>query len=178
MKRKGIILFVSALLLAVASCNDVEPINPEPEPFPGPLIEYACPNEGDIYKVFPDTMVVNKNGLYVKVDDKYHKVPYKDPHGMSFGLFTCEGKIDELADAANSPLSWEIARSENKVRDTVYATSGSILINQLLLPKDVQQISKFEDGQMMEYEVALLNFNQDTIQTSNTVVQYLKDVQE
>ncbi|MGJ1412302.1 hypothetical protein ACR78Z_21770 [Sphingobacterium thalpophilum] len=177
MTKKITIPFLSVLFLAVASCNDEEPLFPKPQPEPEPYVEHTCPKAGDIYKIFPDTVFVNKDGLYIMLGNKLQRLHYDIESSPSFALMTCEGKFHDSNNAVNSPLSWEIKTGEQEGRDTVYATQGTININQLLLPKDVDRILEFEDGEKMEYGVALLNFNRDTIQASTITVIYKQDLQ-
>ncbi len=77
----------------------------------------------------------------------------------------------------NSPLSWKIKTAEQESRDVVYAMQGVIPINKLLLPKDVDRILTFKEGEKMEYNVSLLNFNEDIIQTSKITFIYKQDLQ-
>lgn len=176
MRRKIAFPFFSVLVLAVASCKRDKPPFPAPQPKPEPYKEYTCPKAGDIYKVFPDTFFVHKDGLYILLENKLRRLHYDDKESPSFALFTCEGKFKDRNKVVNNPLLWEIREREQQKRDTVYATSGVIKINQLLLPKDVGRILAFEDGQRMEYDVALLNFGQDTIQTNTITFIYKKDL--
>ncbi|WP_270087222.1 hypothetical protein [Sphingobacterium sp. SYP-B4668] len=175
MKKKLFIPFLSVLFLAVVSCKSENPF-PKPQPEPEPYVEHPCAKAGDIYKIFPDTVFVNKDGLYFKFEDKLQRLYYDVESSTSFALFTCEGKFDDRNKAANSPLSWEIKRVEQEKRDTVYATQGAIPINKLLLPKDVDKILTFGDGEKMEYGVSLLNFNRDTIQAGTITFIAKKDL--
>jgi len=176
MKRNLISPFVSLIFLAVASCKESEPIDPTPQPEPEPSVSYVCPKKGDIYKIFPDTFLVNETGLYIKINDNLRRLPYDDAGTVSFALFTCDGKFNDRNKAINSPLSWEIKKQNTATRDTVYANAGTIALNKLLLTKDVDQILTFKDGEKMSYEVALLNFNQDTIQANTITFIYKKDL--
>src|SRR5690606_36286770 len=90
----------------------------------------------------------------------------------SFAVFTCEGKFHDRNKPINSPLSWAIKREKQTERDTVYATQGVIKIDQLIPTEDVKKILEFADGEKMDYGVALLNFNQDTIQASTITLIY------
>ncbi|WP_313240256.1 hypothetical protein [Sphingobacterium multivorum] len=177
MTRKLIIPFFSLLLLTAESCNRDEPFDPKPQPKPEPLIEYACPKADDIYRIYPDTLFVNKNGLYVMYEDKPIKLTYKNDISSSFALFTCEGKFDDRNKTVNSPLSWKIKTADRETPDLVYATQGVIEIKKLLLPKDVDRILTFKDGDKMEYSVSLLNFREDIIQTSKITILYKQDLQ-
>lgn len=175
MPKKIIIPFLSIFFLAITSCHDEEPLFPKPQPTPEPYVEHTCPESGDIYKIFPDTLFVNKKGVYVKSEDNLHHLHYEG--SSSFALMTCEGKFHDRNKAVNNPTSWEIKIGEQENRDTVYATQGTIKINQLLLPKDVDRILEFDDGGKIEYGVALLNFNRDTIQASTITIIYQQDLQ-
>jgi hypothetical protein len=163
------------LFLALASCKEPEPIDPRPQPEPEPSVSYACPKDADIYKIFPDTFLVNEKGIYIKLNDGLRRLRYDDASSVSFALFTCDGKIHDRNKAINSPLSWEIKRG-SAGRDTIYATAGGIRLNQLLLTKDVDKILTFKDGEKIGYDVALLNFNQDTIQANTITFIYKKDL--
>lgn len=174
MVKKIIIPFLSVLSLAVVSCNDEEPLFPKSQPAPEPYTEHTCPKEGDVYKIFPDTIILNKKGIYANIDGSLQQLHYED--GSSFALMTCKGKFQDRNNASNSPLSWEIGAGKQEKRDTVYATQGTIKINQLLLPKDVDRILKLEDGKKIEYGISLLNFDQDTIQSGTVTVIYRKDL--
>jgi len=176
MTRKVISPFISLLFLAAAACKQPEPIYPTPQPEPEPFVSYPCPKEGDIYKIFPDTFLVSETGLYVKVNDNLRRLRFDDASTVSFALFTCDGKFNDRNKAINSPLSWEIKRKNTAIRDTVYANAGAITLNQLLLTKDVDQILTFKEGEKMDYDVALLNFNQDTIQANTITFIYKKDL--
>lgn len=175
MAKKIIIPFLSVLPLAIVPCNDEETLFPKPQPAPEPYSEHTCLKAGDIYKIFPDTIFFHKKGTYAKIDGSLQQLHYED--GSSFALMTCKGKSQDLNNASNSPLSWMIVAVEQEKRDTVYGTQGTIKINQLLVPKDVDRILKLEDGKKIEYGVSLLNFDQDTIQSGTVTVKYKKDLQ-
>jgi len=176
MRRKLTILLFSVLFLIVASCSRNEPFDPKPQPEPEPFIEYACPKADDIYKIYPDTFFVNPTGLYIIYEKKPIKLTYTDEFSTTFGLFTCEGKFDNRNKTVNSPLSWKIKTDDQKIRDLVYANQGVIQIKQVLLPKDIDRILTFKEGEKMEYSVSLLNFKEDTIQTSKITFIYKKDL--
>lgn len=76
----------------------------------------------------------------------------------------------------NNPLSWKIKTDDKENRDVVYANQGVIQIKQVLLPKDIDRILTFKEGEKMEYSVSLLNFKEDTIQTSKIIFIYKKDL--
>ena len=173
MRRKIIIPFLSVLFLAVASCNDDEPLFPKIQPEPEEYVEYACPKAGDIFKIYPDTLYVGESGVYTT---NLYQLHYEG--SSSFALLTCEGKFSDRNKAVNSPLSWEIKTGDQEKRDTVYATQGTINIKQLLLPRDMDKILEFEDGEKMDYDVALLNFDRDTIQASTITIIYKQDLQQ
>lgn len=173
MIEKTIFLFLSVSLLAMASCSDEAPFIPNPQPEPDPYVEYTCPKAGDIYKIFPDTLFINKSGIHVMIENKLEPLHYET---SSFAVFTCEGKFHDRNKPINSPLSWAIKREKQTERDTVYATQGVIKIDQLIQTEDVKKILEFADGEKMEYGVALLNFNQDTIQASTITVIYKEDM--
>lgn len=69
-----------------------------------------------------------------------------------------------------------VKAGKQEERDTVYANRGTIKINQLLLPKDVDRILKFEDGEKTEYGIALSNFDRDTIQASTITVIFKEEL--
>jgi len=101
---------------------------------------------------------------------------YTDEFSTTFGLFTCEGKFDNRNKTVNNPLSWKIKTDDKENRDVVYANQGVIQIKQVLLPKDIDRILTFKEGEKMEYSVSLLNFKEDTIQTSKITFIYKKDL--
>ncbi|HBI87245.1 hypothetical protein [Sphingobacterium sp. UBA7038] len=177
MSRKLTIPLFSVLFLIVASCSRDEPFYPKPQPEPEPFIEYACPKADDIYKIYPDTFFVNPTGLYIIYEKKPIKLTYTDEFSTTFALFTCEGKFDNRNKTVNSPLSWKIKTDDQKIRDLVYANQGVIQIKQVLLPKDIDRILTFKEGERMEYCVSLLNFKEDVIQTSKITFIYKKDLQ-
>ncbi|WP_286767491.1 MULTISPECIES: hypothetical protein [Sphingobacterium] len=177
MSKKLTIPLFSVLFLIVASCSRDEPFYPKPQPEPEPIIEYACPKADDIYKIYPDTLFVNAKGLYVMYKDRPVKLTYTKDISASFALFTCEGKFDNRNKTVNSPLSWKIKTAEQENRDVVYAMQGVIQINKVLLPKDMDRILTFKEGEKMEYSVSLLNFKEDIIQTSKVTFIYKKDLQ-
>lgn len=107
------------------------------------------------------------------IENKLEPLHYET---SSFAVFTCEGKFHDRNKPINSPLSWAIKREKQTERDTVYATQGVIKIDQLIQTEDVKKILEFADGEKMEYGVALLNFNQDTIQASTITVIYKEDM--
>src|SRR5690606_33837821 len=137
MIEKTIFLFLSVSLLAVASCSDEAPFIPNPQPEPDPSVEYTCPKAGDIYKIFPDTLFINKSGIHVMIENKLEPLHYET---SSFAVFTCEGKFHDRNKPINSPLSWAIKREKQTERDTVYATQGVIKIDQLIQTEDVKKI--------------------------------------
>lgn len=172
MIAKTIFPFLSASLLAMASCSDDASFVPNPQPEPDPYVEYACPKAGDIYKIFPDTLFINKSGVHIMVENKLEPLHAET---SSFTLATCEGKFHDRNETINSPLSWAIKRGEQTEHDIVYATQGVVKIDQLIQTEDVKKILEFADGEKMEYSVALLNFNQDTIQANTITVIYKDD---
>ena len=99
------------------------------------------------------------------IENKLEPLHYET---SSFAVFTCEGKFHDRNKPINSPLSWAIKREKQTERDTVY--------DQLIQTEDVKKILEFADGEKMEYGVALLNFNQDTIQASTITVIYKEDM--
>jgi hypothetical protein len=101
---------------------------------------------------------------------------YTDEFSTTFALFTCEGKFDNRNKTVNNPLSWKIKTDDKENRDVVYANQGVIQIKQVLLPKDIDRILTFKEGEKMEYSVSLLNFKEDTIQTSKITFIYKKDL--
>lgn len=177
MRRELTIPIFSVLFLIVASCSRNEPFEPKPQPEPEPYVEYACPKADDIYKIYPDTFFVNPTGLYIINEKKPIKLTYTDKLSTTFALFTCEGKFDYRNKTLNSPLSWKIKTDDQETRDVVYANQGVIQIKQVLLPKDIDRILMFKEGEKMEYSVSLLNFKEDIIQTGKITFIYKKDLQ-
>ncbi|MGJ1410553.1 hypothetical protein ACR78Z_12835 [Sphingobacterium thalpophilum] len=102
---------------------------------------------------------------------------YTDEFSTTFALFTCEGKFDDGNKTVNSPLSWKIKTADQEPRKVVYANQSVIQIKQVLLPKDIDRILTFKEGEKMEYSVSLLNFKEDVIQTSKITFIYKKDLQ-
>lgn len=174
MKRKLELLFLSLLFLTIVSCHDKEREFPKPQPEPELYVEYVCPKAGDIYKIWPDTFLFNKKSeIYALEGDKMYAY-----NSAAFMLGTCEGEFHERNKAVNSPLSWEIKTGKEDERDTVWATRGTIYLKQILFMDDIDRILEFKDGEKMDYDVALLNFNKDTIQENTITFIYKPDLQK
>ncbi len=110
-------------------------------------------------------------------EDRPVKLTYTKDLSTSFALFTCEGKFDNRNETVNSPLSWKIKTADQEPRNIVYAMQGVVQINKVLLPKDMDRILTFTEGEKMEYSVSLLNFKEDIIQTSKVTFIYKEDLQ-
>lgn len=165
--RKFQILSFSILLLAAVSCKKGNVVEP-PIIDPPVNVEYACSNDGDIFKIFPDTMFVNQEGLFYKWENEIFEL--NSAEGISFGLFTCEGMLLDRNNPINSPLAWKISLAGNTNSDTLYATQGTVLLNDVLLSQDIESLKSMADGEEIQYQISLLNFNEEIIQTSAITV--------
>ncbi|MGJ1205517.1 hypothetical protein [Sphingobacterium lactis] len=161
-------LFVISLLLAMVSCKNQEPEFPKPQPEPEPVTEYTCPKEGDIYRLWPDTIFINATGqMFSPAPDgkKIHDVPYDH---SQFMLGTCQGKLLLRNKTINSPGAVKMRTEEGKAGDIIPIASGNIYLREIVSKEDIARVLALKDGGKADFEIALLNFRQDIIQT-NTI---------
>ncbi|MBD1427222.1 hypothetical protein [Sphingobacterium arenae] len=173
MKKRLIVPFLSVSFLFLLSCSSIDPAPPKPIIDPIVYVEFPCPQKDNIYKIWPDTILLNNKGeFYGKLGDDIFDLKYEY---TEFALGTCEGKLDLRNKAINSPLAWSVKTDEGGKREHIPTRSGVLYVKEVFLQKDIDRILKFKSEEEVDFEVALLNFNQDTIQHSTIKLIYNPD---
>jgi len=166
-----------ASLVAMNSCHKEEShIIPAP-PAPRVVTHYECPKEGDIYKFIIDTFVFNEKvklftTFYDNKGDTTAVLPL-DYDIASIPLGVCAKTADLCGKAKYSPLAAKIKNDEGISRSIIWDRNGNI--SDIIAPEDIKRIQKFPNNKKVTFEVALLDFNGDTIQTSPVVIMFNKD---
>ncbi|PRD52720.1 hypothetical protein [Sphingobacterium gobiense] len=173
MKRRLIVPFLNASFLSLLSCSSTDPTPPQPIIDPIAYVEFACPQEDNIYKIWPDTILLNNKGeFYGKLEENIFELKYEY---AEFVLGTCEGKLDLRNKAINSPLAWSVKADAGGKSENIPTRSGVLYIKEVLLQQDIDRILKFKGEEEVDFKVALLNFNRDTIQSSTIKLIYKPD---
>lgn len=169
MMRKGdfnttLLLFISTMFLLV-SCGKEDPHPTIIKPGPEPAVLFECPQDGDVYKMIIDTIIVNSKGdLYTAYGSKIHYAASAIPLGI------CAKTADLYGTAKYSPLSAIVKTEQGKSREMIWDRNG--YFKDLILQEDIQRIVAFQEGRKVVFELSLLNFNKDIIQTSPIVLIY------
>lgn len=159
-----LLLFISTVFLMV-SCGkeDPQPVITKPDPEPAMLFD--CPEDGDVYKMIIDTLIVNSKGdLYTSYGTKIHYAAAAIPLGV------CAKTADLYGTAKYSPLSAIVKTDEGLSRQMIWDRNG--YFKDVIVPEDITRIVAFPEGKQAVFQLSLLNFNKDIIQTSPIVVIY------
>lgn len=166
---------ICCLLYSMNSCNKKEPDYPNPQPEPEPELLFACANSKDIYHVWPDTFFVNSDGkMYVTYEDKVADVSA----GSQFALGTCEGKTLLRGEPLNSPLAVMVRTEEGKDKARIPVSSGNIYMQDVIAEEDLARVVKLHAGAKVNFEMAMTNANQDTIQSNTLTIIFEPDFQK
>lgn len=166
---KNIFLVIGSALFLITSCAKETPQPIITKPDPEPAVFYECPKDGDIFKIIVDTIIFDKNGdLYTT---KNKKIPY-DYGTIPLGV--CAKTADLSRSAKYNPMSAIVKTDEGKTRDMIWDRNG--YIKNMIFQEDIKRIQTFPDGKKVSFELSLLNFNRDVIQTSSIVIVYKQDI--
>lgn len=162
-KSTLVIIFSMATLLG--SCRKEHPRPIIEEPVPEERVLFDCPQEGDVYKLIIDTVFINSKGsLYTTYGSDILYAFSAIPLGV------CANTADLYGTAKYSPLSAIVKTDEGKTRQMIWDRNG--YFKDMILPEDIKRISAFTPGKNAPFELSLLNFNRDVIQTSTIVFIY------
>ncbi|PVH25743.1 hypothetical protein DC487_07340 [Sphingobacterium corticibacter] len=163
---KLIVIICSPFLFLIGSCNKKNPVYiPEP-PVIEPTIYNQCANDGDIYKLLFDTLVINSKREMYTIDA--HEIKYKLDNAMPLGV--CEKTARLYGTAQYSPLSAIVKTDENISRPMNWDTRG--YFRDIILEEDIDRIISFPDGKEIKFQLSLLNHSEEVIQTSPIVLIY------
>jgi len=162
---KNILLVIFSMAFLLGSCGKEksQPIIDKPDPEPSVI--YECPQDGDVYKLIIDTIFINsKSGLYTTYGSE---IPYAF---SAIPLGVCAKTADLYGTAKYSPMSAIVKTDEGKTREMLWDRNG--YLKNMILPEDIERILTFPLGKKAIFELSLLNFNRDVIQTSPIVIIY------
>jgi hypothetical protein len=152
------LLFSTVILLAI-SCKKSNPIIRVDPPKPEVSVVYECPNDGDIYRIFIDTLIINNKGEVYTTDSTKLTFQYA---GIPLGV--CEKTRDLYGTAKYSPLSAKVKTAGGIIREFYWDRNG--YFKQVITAEEMEQLRTAEEGEKMVFELSLLNFSKDTIQTT------------
>lgn len=167
--QKGILKYVLpaifSIILLLSACGKDKPqpviIKPDPESW----VLYKCPERGDIYKLIVDTIIINaKSELFTTYGSM---IPYAY---SAIPLGACDETAGLYGTAKYSPLSARVKTDKGETRDMIWDRNG--YFKDVILPEDIQRIRTFQSGEKAVFQLSLLNFNKDVIQTSRIVIIY------
>lgn len=162
---KSLAIICPALML-MFSCSEENPsVTPE-VPDPDPIVYNKCPNDGDIYKLVFDTLILNSKREMFTIDSL--QINYKLDNAMPLGV--CEKTADLYGSAKYSPLAAKVKTDEGVSRDMKWDRHG--YFRDLILADDIDRILKFTDGKKIIFELSLVNAYQDVIQTNPITIIY------
>lgn len=167
---------ICCLLLLHFACKNTEPEEPL-LPIPGPPTEstHFCANTNDIYKLWPDSFIVNNKGeLYTLQQATVLDVS----SDLQFALGTCDGKLALRAEATSSPLAVLVRTEEGVKKSAIAVASGNIYIRNVIAEADIARIIKREASEWVNFEMAMINFNQDTIQNNILAIRFEPEFQK
>lgn len=153
-------------LIFLNACSKSEKPEFPPPPEPQPHIEYPCPKEDDIYRLWPDTILVNSKEQLFSFDtngEKLHDVLYDF---SQFMLGTCTGKLEVRNEIINMPFAIKVKANNGQVSNLIPLNQGNIYLKTILSKQDITRITTLNNEEMEHYEIAILNFKRDTIQTN------------
>ena len=173
LKPFSLLLIGTASLLTMSACHKEEPqFIPAPPDPPAPNY-FECPNDNDIYGLLFDTMVFNSKaelyGIYDTEPLKMIKLNYQ--LDITMALVPCAQTLDQFGRPINSPSLVKVETDEGKLRDAFWK-SGGLYVRDVILQEDIDRILTFPDGKAIEFNMALLNFKSDTIQTIPVTIMY------
>ncbi|MGX5688666.1 hypothetical protein [Arcticibacter tournemirensis] len=163
--KETVCKYTLLIIFCMGSCekDNSQLINKRPDPEP-PVI-FQCPKDGDIYKLIVDTIIFNRKGeLYItnghQITFEYATIP----------LGVCAKTADFYGTARYSPMAAIVKTDEGKTREMIWDRNG--YIKNMILPEDIERFLTFTDGKKISFELSLLNFNHDIIQTSSMTIIY------
>lgn len=162
---KSLFITCGFFLLLTSCSTDTPEIIPEP-PEPDPIYYNQCANDGDIYKLLFDTLVINSKREMYTIDA--HEIKYKLDNAMPLGV--CEKTARLYGTAQYSPLSAIVKTDENISRPMNWDTRG--YFRDIILEEDIDRIISFPDGKEIKFQLSLLNHSEEVIQTSPIVLIY------
>lgn len=163
---KNIFAICCSGLLLTASCNKENPsVTPE-IPDPDPVVYHQCPNDGDVYKLVFDTLILNSKREMYTVDSV--QIKYELDNAMPLGV--CEKTAELYGSAQYSPLAAKVKIEDGTSRDMIWDRFG--YFRDIVLADDIDRIVKFPDGKKIKFELSLLNHSRETIQTSPITIIY------
>ncbi|MGH2624737.1 MAG: hypothetical protein ACRDE7_13795 [Sphingobacterium sp.] len=156
-------------LVILQSCEkERNPVLPD-IPGPDPIVYNECPKDGDIYKLGFDTLIFNAKGEFFAIGTTVGRVQL-DYKTIAMPLGVCTKTADLYGLPEYSPLFAKIKTEEGVIRDVKWDRFG--MIQDMILPEDINRILKFPNDKKIAFELSLLNFNQDVIQTSPIIIIY------
>ncbi len=163
---KQILVTYGLCLFLITSCNKSNPVYVPQPPEPDPIYYNQCANDGDIYKLLFDTLVINSKREMYTIDA--HEIKYKLDNAMPLGV--CEKTARLYGTAQYSPLSAIVETDEGISRPTKWDTRG--YFRDIILEADIDRIVSFPDGKKVTFQLTLLNHSDEVIQTSPIVLIY------
>lgn len=166
---KQILVTYSLCLFLITSCNKSNPVYIAEPPVIEPTFYHPCANDGDIYKLLFDTLVINRKREMYTADA--HEIKYKLDNAMPLGV--CEKTARLYGRAQYSPLSAIVKTDEDVSRPTKWDIRG--YFRDIILEADIDRMMRFPEGEKVTFQLTLLNHSEEVIQTSPIVLIYRAD---